>query len=573
VDFKIPFFVLITAKPRYWNQVLFLYFLLSVSISFAQSPDIPLNRDYYNLIDRYEILSGKFSNQFHSAVKPYRREQVAAFFDGIDTVITDKSRVDLFNIEQVRIDNYAYSTVQNAKSKKRFLKYFYEHKNDLFSVMEKDFEMHVNPVLYFSAGIDKDQHVTPYVNTRGIEVSGMISKKIGYYTFISTTQAAYPNYVRSWINSNLAVPYEGFWKAYNKDGVDFFTASGYFSFNVVKPVNIRFGHGKTIVGNGIRSMTLSDFSNNYLYLKLDVKVWKFDYFSLFAQNYADAYAAAGTGSLGGNYPKKFLAHHHLSYNINRNLNIGIFESVVIGDSTQSFEIGYLNPLIFYRALEQQSGSNDNAILGGDIKFNFLKHVSIYGQFLLDEFKLDEVLAGNGWWANKYGAQGGIKYINAVGIKNLDAQVEFNISRPYTYTHSDIYTNYANYRMPLAHPFGANFKELIMVIRYQPFTRITWSVKGIYAKYGEDDATSNWGKNIMKSYNTRERDYGNFIGQGYMTSFNYFNFITSYQFKFNVFFDLELAYRDVNCDYEPLNNRSFYAGANFRWNIPRKEFDF
>jgi hypothetical protein len=542
-------------------------------MGFAQSPDIPINRDYYNLIDRYEILSGNLANQFHTSVKPYRREQVAAFFDELDSIGMGKSSADRFNIEQVRIDNYSYSTIRDAKSKKPFLKYFYKYKNDLYSVNEKEFEMHVNPVLYFSGGIDKGQHVIPYVNTRGVEVSGMISKKIGFYTFLSTTQAAYPNYVRGWINRYLAVPYEGFWKVYNKDGVDFFTATGYISFNVVKPVNIRFGHGKTIIGDGIRSMVLSDFSNNYLYLKLDVKVWKLDYFSLFAQNYADAYAQAGTGSTGGTYPRKFLAHHHLSLNITRNLNIGLFESVVIGDSTQSFELGYLNPMIFYRALEQQSGSHDNAIVGTDFKWNFLKHFSIYGQVLLDEFKLDEVLAGNGWWGNKFSAQGGLKYINVAGIKNLDAQLEFNISRPYTYTHSDIYTNYAHYRMPLAHPYGANFKELIMALRYQPFSRIMLNLKGILATYGEDDASSNWGKNIMISYNTRESDYGNFIGQGYATTFNYLNFMGTYQYKINVFFDLELAYHDVKSDLTSLNNHSVYAGINFRWNIPRREFDF
>ncbi len=548
-------------------------FLLLPRCLFAQTPDVPLNRDYYGLIDRYEVLSGKLAGDFHTIIKPIPRNEVATFFDRIDTTLSNLSEVDRFNIDQILTDNYDYSGRANANSRKPFLKYFYQYKNDFFSVHTKDFQLHLNPVLYFSGGLDKNESVTPYVNTRGLEASGMISGKIGYYTFLSTTQAAYPVYVRNWIDRYLAVPYQGFWKVFHKDGVDFFNASGYITFNIVKPINVELGHGKTFVGNGIRSMVLSDFSNNYLYLKFTTKVWKFNYFNLFAQNYADAFASAGTGSTGGEYPKKFLVHHHLSYDITRNLNIGVFETVVVGDTAQSFDIGYLNPIIFYRALEQQSGSKDNAMVGADLKWNFLNHFSFYGQFLLDEFLLHEVIAHTGWWGNKYGAQSGIKYFNVGGIKNLDAQIEFNIARPYTYTHTNIYTNYENYKMPLAHPFGANFREYIFRLRYQPVPRLVLNLEGIHAGYGEDDSTSNWGKNIFLSYTTREREFGNYVGQGYYTHFNYLNVDVSYQFKYNVFIDLELTLHDIASQYNPLSLNTTYAGINFRWNISRNIFDF
>ncbi len=548
-------------------------FMCLPEIIIAQSPDIPLNRDYYEQIDRYEVLSGEIATDFNTSVKPLPRNGVAAFFDRIDTTYTDASEVDRFNIDHILTDNYDYSSMAKAQSKHTFLKYFYHFKNDFFSVNEKDFQFHLNPVLYFSGGYDKNQNVTPYVNTRGLEASGMISGKIAYYTFLSDNQAAYPVYVRNWINRYLAVPYQGFWKVFHKDGVDFLNASGYINFNIIKPINVEFGHGKTFIGDGIRSMVLSDFSNNYLYLKFTTKVWRFNYFNLFAQNYADAYASPGTGSTGGSYPRKFLAHHHLSYDVTKNLNIGVFETIVIGDSTQRFDIGYLNPIIFYRALEQQSGSENNAMVGADLKLNFLNHFSFYGQFLLDEFLLHEVIAGTGWWGNKYGAQSGLKYFDAFGIRNLDAQFEFNIARPYTYTHSNIYTNYENYRMPLAHPFGANFREYIFKLKYQPVPRIVLNFEGIHAGYGEDDSTSNWGKNIYLSYTTRQRDFGNYVGQGYYTHFNYMNFDISYQYKYNVFIDLEITVHNINSEYKPLSLNTTYAGINFRWNISRIIFDF
>jgi hypothetical protein len=97
----------------------------------------------------------------------------------------------------------------------------------------------------------------------------------------------------------------------------------------------------------------------------------------------------------------------------------------------------------------------------DAKWNFLKRFQLYGQLMLDEFVFSELVTNNqGWWANKYGIQAGLKYIDAFGIDHLDLQAEYNQVRPYTYTHRDSSAYYAHYDTPLAHPLGANFKELI-----------------------------------------------------------------------------------------------------------------
>ena len=80
-----------------------------------------------------------------------------------------------------------------------------------------------------------------------------------------------------------------------------------------------------------------------------------------------------TGNLGGlkdepgGYPNKFNALHHLSINIGKKLNIGVYEAVIFSyDSTHNFRLDYLNPIIFYRAIEQQNGSTDNVLLGMDL---------------------------------------------------------------------------------------------------------------------------------------------------------------------------------------------------------------
>ena len=67
-----------------------------------------------------------------------------------------------------------------------------------------------------------------------------------------------------------------------------------------------------------------------------------------------------------------------------------------------------------------------------------KKWTIYTQFLLDEFLLDEIRAGNGWWANKYSWQLGVKVNNPKSFYRL----EFNLARPFTYSHGSEKQNYA-----------------------------------------------------------------------------------------------------------------------------------
>ncbi len=49
-------------------------------------------------------------------------------------------------------------------------------------------------------------------NTRGVEVRGMVDKKIGFYTYLADNQMLLPSYVQDQISLTSVVPHEGFWK-------------------------------------------------------------------------------------------------------------------------------------------------------------------------------------------------------------------------------------------------------------------------------------------------------------------------------------------------------------------------
>jgi hypothetical protein len=551
----------------------FLLFFLFALQAFAQSTNATLNEDYYHWIDRYEIKSGKIVPGFFTSVKPYKRDAIIKY---LDTLATDaaifSSPSDQFNLTYLRNDSWEWSRAETNTSKKPIFKSLYKKKSDLVYVDSPEFDIHVNPVLYVSAGSDSRFGSAITNNTRGVEIRGMIDRKIGFYTFLGENQSVLPLYVQEEVGRNRAVPHEGFWKTFKENGVDFFQARAYIDFNITKHIYMQFGNDRTFIGNGYRSFIFSDYSAPNLFLRSNVRVWKLNYLFQLNRMAADA-------RTGGNkrYPEKFMAFHHASINIGRKLNIGLFESVVFSPkdsvNNNTFDLSYLNPVIFYRAIEQQFGSSDNSILGADFKWNAFRKVSLYGQIVLDEFLLKEVLARNGWWANKYAVQGGIKYIDALNVSNLDLQFEFNAVRPYTFSHYSQYGSYSNYRQSLAHPIGANFTEWVAIIRYQPIPKLNVFIKTFYVKTGRDDAGENWGGDILKGYQSRQQEYGNKIGQGNSNTIFFADVTASYMLKHNLFIDGKQIIRQSKSDLAAYNSNTSLTSLALRWNIPQRLYDF
>jgi hypothetical protein len=555
---------------------LLFFFLLIPFLSVAQSTYAPLNDDYYHLIDRYEIKAGRIVPEIFTSSKPYKRSAIVAFIDTLKKHDVFNSPADRFNYQYLNDDNWEWPATAGSDSRSPFLRHFYKKKSDFYSVSTPEFDLHLNPVLYIGAGTDSRRDETLFINSRGVEVRGMVDNKVGFYTYLTDNQALLPSFVSDQMASTGVIPHEGFWKNYKEGaGVDFLQARGYISFEATRSIHFQFGHDRSFIGNGYRSLIFSDFSPPALFLKGNVKVWKLNYLFLLNQMTADTRAV--TNGIFKGYPNKFVALHHLSINVGKKLNIGVFESVIFSpdDSlgTDHFRLEYLNPIIFYRAIEQQNGSSDNVLLGFDFKWNAIKKVSFYGQFLLDEFVIDNIREGNGWWANKFGIQAGGKWINAFGLPNLDLQGEVNVIRPYTYSHHTRYGSYSAYRQPLAHPLGANLKEIAGILRFQPLPRLNLTGKLVFTNIGRDTTKVNWGSNILKNYRSREQEYNNTIGQGVSNEILFGTFTASWQMKHNFFIDASVILRKSSSPVNIYNNKTSITSLALRWNIPQRLYEF
>lgn len=543
----------------------------------SQSTYLPQGDKQNILLERFEIKSGTDSVLNFSKLKYFNRHKYA--INGVRNYLQHNneaglSKVDAWNLQRLYLNNTEWLTEEERelyRSKKPILKNFYTSPANLYEVHVKDFDLIVNPVIQYtiSKESDNDQHL--FLNTRGLSVRGKIANKIGFSAYLTDNQERDPAYVQQWINDRDAVPGAGYYKSFKAaGGVDYFDARGYFSFNVTKYIDVVFGYDKNFIGNGHRSLFLSDFGNSNLFLKFNTRVWKLNYQNIFME-LQNASVRGGDKLIG----KKYAVMHHLDVNITKWLNIGLFEGVVFGRENR-FDLSYLNPIIFYRSIEQQNGSADNAVAGLDFKANFAKRFQVYGQLLLDEFKLSEIKNNRGWWANKWGIQLGGKYIDAFNIKNLDLQLEHNSVRPFTYSHRDSVANYTHYNQPLAHPLMANFKEWTGIARYQPAPKWMIQAKAMVYQQGRDSSSISYGSNIFLPHVApyRVNEYGFSIGSGWKTNVMYASLLVSYELKENFFLELFGSTRKQETKTAPfITDKSTVVSFGFRWNMHRREFDF
>ena len=325
------------------------------------------------------------------------------------------------------------------------------------------------------------------------------------------------------------------------DALSTFGVNGMLSYSPSSIFTVQVGRSKHQFGHGYRSLLLGDGAAAYPFLKLNTKVWHLNYVNLFSwqQGVFDVLDdAAG-------FEDKFTSTHILSWNITDRIDAQVFESIIWQGrdefSNRGFDINYLNPVIFFRPVEFATGSSDNAILGFGTSYRVPSGYHMYSQVVIDEFLLARLREGNGWWANKFGSQIGVKSFDSFGVKDLFVQAEFNLTRPFTYSHGSPVQNYAHLNEPLAHPLGANFYEALLIAS-KPIGKIEWRNQLMYQQFGRDSDEGNLGGNIFRSYVNPENQFGNFIGQGQRFEEISNTLYGSYIFDRDTDFRLQLGYR-------------------------------
>ncbi|WP_242092653.1 gliding motility protein RemB [Aestuariivivens sediminicola] len=461
---------------------------------FSSQLNIPFTHSYYAQFDRNLNLVGTNS---HTASKPFLFDDIATYYD--------------FEAAQERLKKEANTWVAR--------KLWNEH---LVQVQSKDYWFTIDPIFDLQVGKDTEADFnSTYNNTRGILVQGGLGNKLNFYTSVFESQGRFAEYINEYSEGLKAfgpdpaiIPGRGIAKRFKTDSYDYPVAEAYLSYTPTKFINMQFGHGKNFIGDGYRSLFLSDVASPSPFLKLNTTFWKIKY----TNTWMWLKDVRPEVNEDGAFLTKYMANHFLSWNVSKRLNLGFFESVLWTNSNdRGFDINYLNPIIFYRAIEFETGQGaGNAIVGASAKYKLNDNLNLYSQFILDEFSLNDIKAGEKSWKNKYGYQLGLKYYNAFHVDNLMLQMEYNRIRPYTYSHNTIVLNYGHNNQSMAHLWGANLSELVLIGHYQ-YQRWFADAKLIFGKRGIDfnNGTDNfsYGGDIYRDYNERPFDTGIEVGQG------------------------------------------------------------
>lgn len=178
------------------NQRLLLLLAMFITCTlevYCQGVYVPVhNRDYFHLVDRIDIAQPLAYKYIHTSAKGYDRKHLAQLLDSIVAMDSTKlSKSDKFNTQYLADDNSEWCKNASANNKGLF-NTFFTNKSDFYHVSVPDFKLHLNPVVHLSYGKDNLVSSPQFINSRGIELRGVISNKLGFYTILADNQARVP---------------------------------------------------------------------------------------------------------------------------------------------------------------------------------------------------------------------------------------------------------------------------------------------------------------------------------------------------------------------------------------------
>jgi hypothetical protein len=515
---------------------------LIISLAGFSQSVVPLERIQNIYLEKYIVTDVK---GIHTSVRPF----IDNDFEGF-----------------VRLDSsLTTGCKQSGKGRSWFVrKMYFEH---FLKADTGDFKIAADPLFDFQAGYDLNDHSFLYRNTRGLQILGKVGDKLAFYTNYLETQARFPSYINSYIDHFEVAPGSCRVKDFKGNAWDYGTATANISYSPLKQLNLQLGYGKNFFGNGYRSLLLSDNAFQYPFLKITTHLGRFEYVNLFTsfQNLDSDSVLDAPNIWYGGYQKKPGTFNYLSVNVAKWMQVGIFEGVLWeshGLKDRKFNINQFIPVILLNTIRYSLFSENNVVLGLNANSRPIKSVELYGQFVLDDFHLKKP-AGIGYEKTKYGFQLGAKWFDVGGIDNLIIQAEYNQVRPYTYGHKDPLQSYTHNNQALAHPLGANFREVLCFVDYR-FKRFYGELQFNFAMVGADSSGSHWGSDIFMSDTHAELGYnsvGNTTCQGVKENIINSGLRIGYLFnpKYHLCVEGGFWYRGVSGEYPNSKNFSLWLG--------------
>ncbi len=334
----------------------------------------------------------------------------------------------------------------------------------------------INPLINFEGGRDQANALFAdtlyYTNSRGFIMEGNLGSKVTFSTTFQENQSHYNEYIANYVTATGAAVGLGRTKAYKTTSFDYAMATGQLVYRPTTNLQLWFGNGKNFIGNGYRSLLLSDNAGNYPYGKIVYS---------FAQNklcYQALFASLSTGNrysrfstVEPSYITKGYSAFFLNWRVNPAIDLGLFESTVwnrVASGKQGpVDVLQYNPVLGINSLAQKLNGKNNSSVGLNLLVKPGRNYTVYSQLLVDG-------------ANKNGVQLGATKTGLFN-QNLFLRAEVNVVSAGTYQAADSTSNYTHFNQALAHPMGSGFTEFTGTLNYR-FKRLLFSVQGSATKF-------------------------------------------------------------------------------------------
>jgi hypothetical protein len=170
---------------------------------------------------------------------------------------------------------------------------------------------------------------------------------------------------------------------------------------------------------------------------------------------------------------KFMASHSIDFTLMKGLNFTMGESMIYNDR---LNIGYLMPLMFFKAVDNHNGAG-GIEKGSNGQFFFqvnsrnqLRNTQLYATLFIDEIRISEIFSKTRS-RNQLGYTVGGSWTDIGGIRYLTAGLEYTRIRPFVYRNFLPAQNYTNAGYTLGDWMGNNADRGVVFVRYTPLPKL------------------------------------------------------------------------------------------------------
>ena len=383
-----------------------------------------------------------------------------------------------------------------------FVKTDYSHKNWLkrtflpkhqIDVKTNDYNIFFDFLWDVEKGNDYLGKSSTILNSRGFQFGATVGKNFYIYTSLYENQGKFPNYINDYINAKRLVPseYPVNVLPYSNGSTDWSRVTSIIGYKPAKNILLTLGQDKIFIGDGYRSLLLSDNAPNYPFFKFSIDLTKsIQYISIWAY-FQDRNAP--NFNVFTNNRRKYGVFHYIDWNITKRASVAFFNALISEEADNQgnlhgFDLNIINPILFSPALGPSTQVADHTLAGLNVKYKLFDKTSIYGQFVMDQ-------TINSGLSNSTGYQIGVRGSDLFFLKHLNYLFEYNTVSPSVYYGQNAIVNYTHFGDPLGDPFGANFKELLGIVNYT-IDKFDFQFEGYYVNLANNLGYNDYGSEIQ-----------------------------------------------------------------------------